>query len=103
MDTLDTLISISLSLTTALSVQDKYNRLLKALSSVIPFDVATLFRMDKENLVPIASHGLSLTALGRIYNRKAHPRLDIICNSKKPVRFPSDSLLPDPFMWMSGC
>jgi len=97
MDTLDTLVSISLSLTTALSAQDKYNRLLKVLSSVIPFDAATLFRMEKENLIPIASHGLSSTALGRIYHRKAYPRLDIICNSKKPVRFPSDSPLPDPF------
>jgi anaerobic nitric oxide reductase transcription regulator len=48
-------------------------------------------------LVPIAARGLSPDAIGRHYARSDHPRLDIICNSKEPVRFPSDTKLPDPF------
>ncbi|RJP78589.1 MAG: nitric oxide reductase transcriptional regulator NorR [Desulfobacteraceae bacterium] len=97
MDNLDALTSISLSLTTALSTQDKYNRLLEALSPAIPYDAAALLRLEKDELIPVAANGLSQSALGVRYRRKEHPRLDIICNSKKPVRFPPDSALPDPF------
>ena len=48
-------------------------------------------------LIPLAAHGLSPNAMGRRYARSDHPRLDSICNSNEPVRFPADSTLPDPF------
>jgi anaerobic nitric oxide reductase transcription regulator len=35
--------------------------------------------------------------MGRRYACSEHPRLNIICNSQEPVRFPADTELPDPF------
>ena len=35
--------------------------------------------------------------MGRRFARSEHPRLDIICNAERPVLFPSDTTLPDPF------
>jgi len=97
MDILDTLVSMTVDLTAALSAKDRYQRLLKALNRVIPYDAAALLRLEGDMLVPIAARGLSPNAMGRHYARSDHPRLDIICNSKEPVRFPSDTELPDPF------
>ena len=71
--------------------------MLEALNRIIPYDASTLLRIDGDTLVPVAARGLSLDALGRQYARNEHPRLDIICNSKEPVRFPADTSLPDPF------
>jgi len=97
MDILDTLVAMTIDLTAALSAKDRYQRLLKALNRVIPYDAAALLRLEGDMLVPIAARGLSPDAMGRHYARGDHPRLDIICNSKEPVRFPADTELPDPF------
>jgi anaerobic nitric oxide reductase transcription regulator len=97
MDTIDTLISIAVDLTAALTAQDRYQRLLAALSKVLPYDAAALLRMDKAVLHPIAARGLSPDALGRQYALSDYPRLNIICNAEEPVRFPPDTTLPDPF------
>jgi anaerobic nitric oxide reductase transcription regulator len=97
MDILDTLVAMTIDLTAALSAKDRYQRLLKALNRVIPYDAAALLRLESDMLVPIAARGLSPDAIGRHYARSDHPRLDIICNSKEPVRFPADTKLPDPF------
>jgi anaerobic nitric oxide reductase transcription regulator len=97
MDILDTLVAIAVDLTAAFSAKDRYQRLLKALNRVIPYDAAALLRLEGDMLVPIAARGLSPGAMGRRYARSDHPRLDIICNSKEPVRFPADTELPDPF------
>jgi anaerobic nitric oxide reductase transcription regulator len=97
MDMLDTLASISADLTAALSAKDRYQRLLGALQRIIPFDAAALLRLEGETLIPLAAHGLLPNALGRRYARSDHPRLDSICNSCEPVRFPADNTLPDPF------
>ncbi len=97
MDMLDTIVSIGLDLTAALNAKDRYKRLLKSLNRIIPYDAATLLRIDNDMLIPVAARGLSPEAMGRQYVRREHPRLDIICNSKKPVLFPADSPLPDPF------
>ena len=63
----------------------------------IPCDAACLLRLDGHDLVPVAAHGLSAAALARRYDRREHPRLDVILRSGEPVRFPPDSRLPDPF------
>jgi anaerobic nitric oxide reductase transcription regulator len=97
MDMLDTLASIAADLTAALSTKDRYQRLLDALHRIIPFDAAALLRLEGQELIPLAAHGLLPNAMGRRYDRNDHPRLDSICKSSEPVRFPADSTLPDPF------
>jgi anaerobic nitric oxide reductase transcription regulator len=97
MDMLDTLASIAADLTAALSAKDRYLRLLDALHRIIPFDAAALLRLEGEALIPLAAHGLLPNAMGRRYARSDHPRLDSICKSSEPVRFPAESTLPDPF------
>jgi anaerobic nitric oxide reductase transcription regulator len=81
----------------ALSAKDRYLRLLGALHRIIPFDAAALLRLEGKALIPLAAHGLLPNAMGRCYARSDHPRLDSICKSSEPVRFPADSTLPDPF------
>lgn len=97
METLDTLVTIALDLTAALSTGDRYRRLLETLGSVIPYDAAALLRFEGDALVPVVARGLSPDALGRRYVVGEHPRLDKICKSREPVRFPADDPSPDPF------
>jgi anaerobic nitric oxide reductase transcription regulator len=97
MDTIDTLVSIALDLTAAMTAKDRYERLLVALERALPYDAAALMRVDGKMLIPVAAKGLLPDAMGREYARSSHPRLDIICNSDEPVRFPADNALPDPF------
>ncbi len=97
MDTLDALVAIAADLTTALSAKDRYQRLLESLNHIIPYDAAALLLVEDELLVPVAIRGLALGAMGHQFTWNDHPRLKIICQSKEPVRFETDSLLPDPF------
>jgi len=97
MDMMDTLVSIAVDLTAAMTAKDRYERLLAALGKVLPYDAAALMRVEGDFLIPVAARGLLPDALGRQYGRGSHPRLDIICNSNGPVQFPADNPLPDPF------
>jgi len=97
LDTLDTLAAIAVNLTALVSAEDRYQRLLDTLHIAIPFDAATLLRVQGEALIPLAAKGLSPDAMGREYPRQIHPRLDIICSSREPVLFSKKSPLPDPF------
>ncbi len=97
MQQLELIISIASHLNSALSAQERYRRLLSALRRVIPYDASTLLRLEGEELVPIVAEGLSEDALGRRFALAEHPRLQIICRSSRPVLFPADSELPDPF------
>ncbi len=97
MDSLQTLLSVALDLTAALTTGDRYGRLLEALGRVIPYDASALLRIDGDALVPVEARGLSEDALGRRFLLKEHPRLEIISRSSEPVRFPADTELPDPF------
>ena len=97
MEQLETIVSMAIDLTTALNAKDRYQRLLDAIGRVIPYNAATLLRLEGEVLVPIAAVGLKADAMGRRFARGDHPRLDIICNAEAPVLFPSDTTLPDPF------
>ena len=72
-------------------------RLLQAVRRAIPADAACLLRLDGEQLVPLASHGLLPETRDRRFDRRQNPRLDIILRSSEPVLFPSDSPLADPF------
>jgi anaerobic nitric oxide reductase transcription regulator len=97
MDMIDTLVSIAVDLTAAMTAKDRYERLLAALAKVLPYDAAALLQVQGDVLIPVAARGLLPDALGREFARSAHPRLDIICHADAPVRFPADNALPDPF------
>jgi anaerobic nitric oxide reductase transcription regulator len=93
----DLLLSMALDLNASLTAEDRHRRLVEAIRRVLPCDATVLFGLDGRTLVPLASYGLSSDAMGRRYERGEHPRLDVICSSTKPVVFPPDSPLPDPF------
>jgi len=97
MSQLDAFLSIALDLTASLTSEDRYRRLLEAVRQVLPADATCLLRVDGDELVPLAVHGLAPEVLGLRFPRSEHPRLDVICRSDSPVLFPPDSPLPDPF------
>ncbi len=97
MDQLDAVVNISLDLASGLTASDRNRRLLESLRRVIPFDAATILRLESDSLLPVAATGLSPAASGKPYPLRDHPRLEIICRSREPVFFPSDTTLPDPF------
>jgi anaerobic nitric oxide reductase transcription regulator len=91
------LADIAVALTTALSGADRYRHLLRAWRRALPFDAAALLRLEDGVLRPLAAEGLKAEALARPYVLREHPRLQSICGSRQPVRFPADTTLPDPF------
>jgi anaerobic nitric oxide reductase transcription regulator len=97
MKKLETLSVIATDLTAVLDAEDRYTRLLEALQVAIPYDSAALLLLEKNTLLPLAAKGLAPLAMTRVFKRKDHPRLDIICGSREPTFFSSDSKLPDPF------
>ena len=94
---LGVLLDIARDLTASLAAKDRYDRLLAAVRRMIPCDAACLMRLDGDELVPVAAHGLVAEAMVRRYDRREHPRLDVILRAEDPVRFPADSPLEDPF------
>jgi anaerobic nitric oxide reductase transcription regulator len=96
-DALEALLEIARDLTASLAAEDRYGRLLTAVRRVIPCDAACLLRLHGEELIPVAAHGLVPEALARRFDRREHPRLDVILRASEPVRFPADSPLADPF------
>jgi len=97
MDQLDALLTIALDLTAALDASDRYQRLLDVVRRAIPCDAAALLKHDGDAFVPAATYGLTPDLLGRRFVARDYPRLDIISKSAEPVRFPTDTPLPDPF------
>lgn len=97
MDILDVLTEIAKDLSSALDARSRYDQLLAALHRAIPYDAAALLRITGNALAVVAYRGLSDDAAGRRFHLDDHPRLNIICNSKTPFLFPSDSTMPDPF------
>jgi len=59
MDKLDTSAEIAVSLTSVLSAEDRYQRLLDALHIAIPYDAAVLLRVQGDALIPLAANGLT--------------------------------------------
>ncbi|MCA9664195.1 MAG: nitric oxide reductase transcriptional regulator NorR [Myxococcales bacterium] len=91
------LLSIAVDLTASLGAQDRLSRLLDAVRRSIPCDAAAVLELVGDELVPLATHGLAPEVLGSRFSRREHPRLDVVVARKKPVRFPADSALPDPY------
>ena len=96
-DKLAVLMEIARDLTAALTASDRYDRLLNAVTRIIPCDAACLLRLDGDDLIPVAGRGLAQEAMKRRFNWREHPRLDVILRSAVPVLFPADSRLADPF------
>lgn len=97
MDSLDIIGSISSDLATAMTAQERYQRLLVSLRRAIPYDAAALMKREGDALRIVVSHGLSADAAARSFPIDAHPRLEAIFRSRAPLIFPADSPLPDPF------
>jgi anaerobic nitric oxide reductase transcription regulator len=88
MEMLDAIVSIGLDLTAALNAKDRYQRLLESLNRIIPYDAATLLRIDNDILIPVAARGLSPEAMGRQYVRKEpHPGLILFAIRRSPFCF----------------
>jgi anaerobic nitric oxide reductase transcription regulator len=90
------LLSLALDLSASLTSEDRYRRVLDVLRALVPCDAACLLARDGDRLVPLAAHGLTPDALGRIYTLD-QPRFAAIAAAPGLIRFPPDSPLPDPF------
>ncbi|WP_150305898.1 nitric oxide reductase transcriptional regulator NorR [Pseudomonas saliphila] len=75
----------------------RFRRLLEAVRQTLPCNAAALLQLRGTELIPLAVDGLSTDTLGRHFAVDSHPRLARILLSHEPVRFPSDSPLPDPY------
>jgi anaerobic nitric oxide reductase transcription regulator len=102
MDKVDVLTNLAAQLTTATNHEERYRILLKAFDELVGGDAVALLRMDGDVLTIVACMGLSPDAMGRSFKLKDHPRLDVICNSKEAVVFPSNCNLADPYDGLIG-
>lgn len=93
----DPLLSIAVDLTASLASEDRLQRLLAAVRQAIPCDAAAVMERVGDDLVPLATYGLAPEVLGRRFTLRDHPRLDLVVARRGPVRFPSNSRLPDPY------
>ncbi len=94
---LEELLTIARDITASLSAEDRSRRLVDAVHRALPSDAVVLLRRDGNEFVPLACRGLTDDIWGRRFARSEHPRLDIICESAEPTRFPDHSPLPDPY------
>jgi anaerobic nitric oxide reductase transcription regulator len=91
------LISIVADLSIHMPSEQRYQRLLQHLRQTFPCDASALLKLDSRYLVPLAVNGLSEDTLGRRFVVGEHPRLALILESDRTVRFAADSDLPDPY------
>lgn len=94
---LNTLLPLIDDLASNISEQERLQRLLRAISALLPCDAIALLRLDGDALVPIAAKGLSQDIYGRRFKIEDHPRLSAILSQREATRFPSDCGLPDPY------
>ncbi len=91
------LLQIALDLSTSLPRGTHYRRLIEAINKVLPCDASALLKLEQGQLVPVAVDGMVPEVMNRSFEPARHPRLKAILESRKPVRFPLDTPLPDPF------
>jgi len=91
------LIHIALDLTTNISSQDRFERLLTTMRRLFSCDASALLEFKGQHFKPLAINGLHADVLGRQFNISEHPRLEAIARAGDVVRFPADSSLPDPY------
>lgn len=91
------LIELAIDLSRSLINKDRFERLLTTVRKSIPCDAVVLLARQGDCLKPLALKGLSPDILGRRFEIDQHPRFLKISQSTAPVRFESDSPLPDPY------
>ncbi len=76
------LLQIALDLSSNLSSDLHYQRLISSIHQVFPCDASALFVLDHDGcLKPVAVQGLSTAVLGRCFPPKVPPRLQAILES----------------------
>ncbi|WP_434664914.1 nitric oxide reductase transcriptional regulator NorR [Aeromonas sp. NJAU223] len=93
----DSLARIALDLQLGISHQDRFHRLIQSVRSLLNSDASALLRYEGGQFVPLAIDGLMQDVLGRRFALRDHPRMEAIARAGDVVRFPADSLLPDPY------
>lgn len=94
---INSLLQISLDLCTNLTAQDRYRRLIDAVTQIVPCNASALLRLDQGVLVPVVVAGLQPDVVGRRFVPAEHPRLKRILEARGTVRFDYAEGLPDPF------
>lgn len=94
---LDWLVPLVADLSRELTQSDRYAHLLNTLRQLFPCDAVALLRLEGDILTPVAVKGLSPDTLGRRFRRDEHPRLDLLLQQRRPMRFAQDCSLPDPY------
>ncbi len=93
----DVLLEVALDLANSLDKDNRFDRLLTSIRKAIRCDAVVLLGLHQEVLMPLAIQGLSSDTIGRRFLLSEHPRLQQLCHSPGPYRFPSNSDLPDPY------
>ncbi len=91
------LLEVALDLANSINNDDRFDRLLTSIRKAIHCDAVALLGLHQQVLTPLAIQGLSADTLGRRFVPAEHPRLQTLCQSPLPLRFPADSDLPDPY------
>ncbi|WP_417585865.1 nitric oxide reductase transcriptional regulator NorR [Nitrincola sp.] len=94
---LDDFASLALDLTSDVSAQDRFDRLLTTVRTLLDCDASALLVFRGNQFTPLAINGLATEVLGRRFQIAEHPRLEAIARAGDVVRFPADSDLPDPY------
>lgn len=94
---MDALLAIAADLTAPLTTSARLSRLLGAVRRALPCDAAAVLELAGDELRPLAADGLAPEVLGRRFQRRDHPRFEVVVARKAPVFFPADSGLPDPY------
>lgn len=91
------LTQLAIDLTTSVTGQDRFDRLLLIIRKLFHCDASALLAFQNQQFLPLAINGLYDEVLGRRFNIQEHPRLEAIARAGDIVRFPADSQLPDPY------
>ncbi|AFJ01271.1 Anaerobic nitric oxide reductase transcription regulator NorR [Methylophaga frappieri] len=91
------LLEVALDLANSINNDDRFDRLLASIRKAIKCDAVALLGLHENLLTPLAIQGLSSEVLGRRFFLSEHPRLQQLCNASKPLIFPDNCDLPDPY------
>lgn len=91
------LLEVALDLANSINNDDRFDRLLASIRKAIKCDAVALLGLHDKLLTPLATQGLSSEVLGRRFLLDEHPRLAQLCQADKPLIFPDNCDLPDPY------
>ncbi|MFD1382987.1 nitric oxide reductase transcriptional regulator NorR [Rhodanobacter aciditrophus] len=93
----DALLRFALDLASAVTLEDRFERLIHAIRATVECDAVVLLERKGDQLLPLAQQGLMDDVMGRRFTIREHPRFTEICAAYQPVRFPTGCHLPDPY------